>query len=63
MDESILYANACVRKESRTRRLAEKLLAKLDRPADELIDGISRPGAVCQLRAGGFVRLKFTFRA
>lgn len=38
-------------------------MRRSDRPADELIDGISRPGAVCQLRAGGFVRLKFTFRA
>jgi FMN-dependent NADH-azoreductase len=36
MDESILYVNACVRKESRTRRLAEKLLAKLDRPFEEI---------------------------
>ena len=36
MAESILYVNACVRKESRTRRLAEKLLAKLDRPFEEI---------------------------
>ena len=36
MDESILYVNACVRKGSRTRRLAEKLLAKLDRPFEEI---------------------------
>ncbi len=36
MDRPILYVNACVRKESRTRRLAEKLLAKLDRPVEEL---------------------------
>lgn len=36
MDRPILYVNACVRKESRTRRLAEKLLAKLDRPVEEI---------------------------
>ena len=29
MDRPILYVNACVRKESRTKRLAEKLLSKL----------------------------------
>lgn len=36
MDKSILYVNACVRKESRTRRLAEKLLAVLDSPFEEV---------------------------
>jgi len=36
MDRPILYVNACVRKESRTRSLAEKLLAKLGRPVEEL---------------------------
>ena len=36
MDRPILYVNACVRKESRTRRLAEMLLAKLDRPVEEI---------------------------
>ena len=29
MESRILYVNACVRQESRTRRLAEKLLEKL----------------------------------
>ena len=32
----ILYINACVRKESRTKRLAECLLAKLDEPYTEV---------------------------
>ena len=32
----ILYINACVRKESRTRRLAERLLSKLDMPFEEV---------------------------
>lgn len=36
MDRPILYVNACVRKESRTRRLAEKLLIKLDAPYEEI---------------------------
>lgn len=36
MDRPILYINACVRKESRTRSLAEKLLAKLNRPFEEV---------------------------
>ena len=36
MDRPILYVNACVRKESRTRSLAEKLLAKLNRPFEEV---------------------------
>lgn len=36
MDRPILYVNACVRKESRTRRLAEKLLSKLDEPFEEI---------------------------
>ena len=31
MGRTILFIDACVRKESRTRRLAEKLLLKLDR--------------------------------
>mgnify|MGYP002626349194 CR=1 FL=1 len=34
--EKILYVNACVRKESRTRILAEKLLMKLDDPYEEV---------------------------
>ena len=32
----ILYTNACVRQESRTRRLAENLLEKLDAPIEEV---------------------------
>ena len=36
MEKPILFINACVRKESRTRKLAEKLLQELDRPFEEL---------------------------
>ena len=36
MEKSILYVNACVRKASRTHRLAEKLLAKLGKPYEEI---------------------------
>ena len=36
MEKSVLLINACVRKESRTRRLAEKLLTKLNRPYEEV---------------------------
>ena len=36
MKSSIFYVNACVRKESRTKRLAEKLLEKLNRPFEEI---------------------------
>ncbi len=36
MDRPILYVNACVRKDSRTRSLAEKLLSRLDRPIEEI---------------------------
>ena len=36
MEGSILYVNACVRKASRTGKLAEKLLKKLNRPCEEL---------------------------
>ena len=36
MGTPILYVNACVRKESRTRWLAEKLLLKLDKPYEEI---------------------------
>ena len=32
----ILFINACVRKESRTRRLADHLLDKLGQPFDEV---------------------------
>ena len=44
MDSPILYVNACVRKDSRTRSLAEKLLSKLDRPFEEIrLEDISFP--------------------
>ena len=36
MKNQILYVNACVRKESRTKWLAEKLLSKLGEPYEEL---------------------------
>lgn len=36
MERPVLFINACVRRESRTRRLAEKLLSKLNRPYVEL---------------------------
>ena len=36
MDRPILYVNACVRKGSRTRRLAEALLNRLDAPFEEV---------------------------
>ncbi len=36
MEKPVLYINACVRKESRTRKLAEKLLLKLDKPYEEI---------------------------
>lgn len=36
MAGSVLYVNACVRAASRTRELAEKLLARLDRPTEEV---------------------------
>jgi len=36
MDRPILYVNACVRKESRTKSLAEKLLARLGSPFEEV---------------------------
>ncbi len=35
MERTVLYVNACVRKDSRTMKLAEKLLLKLGRPYDE----------------------------
>ena len=44
MNKQILYVNACVRKESRTNRLAVKLLSKLDEPYEELcLEKISFP--------------------
>ena len=36
MKKPILFINACVRNESRTRRLAEHLLTKLDQPYEEV---------------------------
>ena len=36
MEKSILFINACVRKESRTQRIAEKLLLKLNKPFEEI---------------------------
>ena len=36
MEKRILYVNACVRKESRTKILAEKLLSRLDAPYEEI---------------------------
>lgn len=36
MERSVLLINACIRKDSRTRRLAEKLLTKLNRPFEEV---------------------------
>ena len=44
MKEQILFVNACVRKESRTRKLAEKLLVKLEHPYEEIsLEGIAFP--------------------
>lgn len=44
MNRPILYVNACVRKESRTRDLAKKLLSKLGRPFEEIrLEDISFP--------------------
>lgn len=36
MEKPILFINACVRKESRTQRIAEKLLLKLNKPFEEI---------------------------
>ncbi len=36
MEKPVLFINACVRKESRTLRLAEKLLSKLNKPYEEV---------------------------
>ena len=36
MNNSVLYVNACVRKDSRTRRLADQLLLKLGQPYEEI---------------------------
>lgn len=36
MEKPVLFVNACVRNESRTKRLAEQLLVKLDKPYEEI---------------------------
>ena len=36
MEKQVLFINACVRSESRTRRLADRVLAKLNQPYEEL---------------------------
>ena len=36
MEKPILFINACARRESRTKRLAERLLAGLDQPYEEI---------------------------
>lgn len=36
MNRPVLFINACVRKESRTKRLADKILSRLDKPAKEV---------------------------
>ena len=36
MKRPVLFINACVRKDSRTRRLADRILIRLDRPVEEL---------------------------
>ena len=44
MDRPILFINACVRGESRTKRLADKLLKKLNKPFEEIrLDEIQFP--------------------
>ena len=44
MERPVLYINACVRKESRTRKLAEKLLMKLAGPREEIrLENITFP--------------------
>ena len=42
MDQPVLWINACVRRESRTRRLAEKVLEALGRPVQEVRPGEMR---------------------
>ena len=45
MDNSILYVNACVRKASRTERLAKKLLERLGAPFEEIrLEELEFPG-------------------
>ncbi len=44
MERPILFINACVRRDSRTRRLADKLLARLGGPIEEVrLDEVSFP--------------------
>ena len=46
MEKPILYVNACVRKTSRTRVLAEKLLQRLNKPYEEIrLEEIAFPRA------------------
>ena len=46
MEKPVLFINACVRKNSRTRRLADVLLGKLNLPYEEIrTDGIRFPPA------------------
>lgn len=46
MERPILFINACVRRDSRTRRLADKLLARLGGPVQEVrLDRLSFPVA------------------
>lgn len=46
MESPILFVNACVRKDSRTRKLAEKLLERLDGPSEEIcLEDIAFPRA------------------
>ena len=44
MEKSLLYVDACVRKESRTRKLAKKLLTKFGKPYEEIrLENIAFP--------------------
>ena len=44
MERQILYINACVRKDSRTKKLAENLLTKLNMPYEEVcLEGVDFP--------------------
>ena len=46
MEKPILFINACVRKDSRTRRLADQLLSKLGEPYEEIrLSEIAFPAA------------------
>ena len=59
MNKPILFVNACVREESRTRRLAKLLLTKLARPYEEVrLSEVSFPVADAE-----FLRLRDTLIA